>query len=316
MSSAQGPRGKLNEHIDHSDRSDHNALQDLVLFVEVARTSSFSQSALNLGLSAATLTRRVQALERQAGVRLFNRTTRRVALTSLGERFLARCGHLVDEAKQARASLASEARLPSGHLRVSMPVDLGKSIVGPMLPTFAKRYPGIQLSLDLSSELRDLQAGEADVALRLTEGKDKSLVTRRIGWLVQALYASPAYLEAQGRPAAPADLAAHDCIFIGGAKRAAEWTLRRGTATHTINVNGRFSVNNVGLISALAESGMGIAMLEPSLCREPISAGRLVPVLPDWEAAKLPVFVVTTSRMQNAAARAFIEFVADRFASR
>jgi DNA-binding transcriptional LysR family regulator len=285
--------------------NDHHALQDLVLFVEVARTCSFSQSALNLGLSAATLSRRIQSLEQQAGVQLFNRTTRRVALTAPGTRFLERCGALVDEAKLVRSALASEARLPTGHLRVSMPVDLGKSIIGPMLPTF---------SLDLSSQLRDLLGGETDVALRLSESKDQSLVTRRIGWLGQALFASPAYLEMAGRPSAPEDLASHECIFIGGAGRAAQWTLRNNASTCKINVNGRFSVNNHGLISALAESGMGIAMLEPSLCREAISAGRLIPVLPDWEPAKLPVFVVTASRVQNAAARAFIDFVADRFA--
>ena len=296
--------------------NDHNALQDLVLFVEVARTRSFSQSAENLGLSAATLSRRIQALERHAGVRLFNRTTRRVVLTTLGTRFLERCGHFVDEAKLARASLASEAQLPTGHLRVSMPVDLGKSIVGPMLPAFAKRYPGITFSLDLSSGLRDLLGGEADVALRLSDSEDQSLVTRRIGWLAQAIYASPTYLDVNGTPNAPGDLVAHDCIYIGGIKRAAEWTLWRDGSSCKVSVNGRFSVNNLGLICALAESGMGIAMLEPGLCREPISAGRLVPVLAEWEPAKLPVFVVTTSRQQSATVRVFIEFVANRFASR
>lgn len=197
-----------------------------------------------------------------------------------------------------------------------MPVDLGRSIVGPMLPAFAKRYPGISFSLDLSSELRDLLAGDVDVALRLSDSKDKSLVVRRIGWLTQALYASPAYLELKGRPLAPGDLASHDCIFIGGVKRAAQWTLRREGSTCKIAVNGRFSVNNHGLISALAESGMGIAMLEPSLCREPIGAGHLVPVLADWEPTKLPVFVVTTSRQQSATVRVFVEFIANRFASR
>ena len=196
-----------------------------------------------------------------------------------------------------------------------MPVDLGKSIIGPMLPTFAKRYPGITFSLDLSSELRDLLGGKTDVALRLSESSEKSLVTRRIGWLGQALYASPSYVELAGQPMAPEDLTSHECIFIGGANRAAQWTLRNHPLTRKINVNGRFSVNNHGLISALAESGMGIAMLEPSLCREAISAGRLIPVLSEWEAAKLPVFVVTASRVQNAAVRAFIDYIADRFAS-
>ena len=293
-----------------------NALQDLVLFVEVARTQSFSKSAENLELSVATISRRVQALERRVSVQLFNRTTRRVSLTASGTRFLERCGALVDEARMATASLASETQLPTGHLRISMPVDLGKSIVGPMLPIFAKHYPGITFALDLSSEVRDLLAGEVDVALRLSPSKDKSLVTRRIGWLRQALYASPTYLELRGRPSLPADLALHECIYIGGVKRAVQWTLQKEKLITKVSVSGRFSVNNIGLICALAERGMGIAMLEPTICREPISAGRIVPVLSDWEPAKLPVFVVTTSRQQSATVRAFVEFMADRFASR
>lgn len=296
--------------------NDHSALQDLVLFVEVARTRSFSQSAENLGLSPATLSRRIAAMEQHAGVQLFNRTTRRVELTSLGTRFLERCGHVVDDAKLARAALHREANLPTGHLRVSMPVDLGRLVVGPMLPAFARRYPGINLSLDLSSQVRDLLGSETDIALRLTGSTDASLVTRRVGWLSQSLYASPAYLELKGTPQLPGDLVLHDCIFIGGEKTSVQWTLTRDKTTCSVTVGGRFSVNNIGLMCALAESDMGIAMLEPRLFREPISSGRLVPVLADWTSANLPVFIVTTSRLQTAAARAFIEFVADRFASR
>lgn len=197
-----------------------------------------------------------------------------------------------------------------------MPVDLGKLVVGPMLPVFARRYPGITLALDLSSQMRDLLGSEADIALRLTHSADESLVTRRVGWLAQALYASPAHLELRGKPQVPGDLAMHDCIVIGGAKTSVQWTLKREKTTCKVAVTGRFSVNNVGLICALAENDMGIAMLEPRLFREPISAGRLVPVLADWTSANLPVFIVTTSRLQTAAARAFIEFVADRFSSR
>lgn len=291
----------------------HNALQDLVLFVEVARTRSFSQSALNLGLSTATLSRRIKGLEQYAGEALFNRTTRRVELTGLGSRFLERSGHLVDEARLVRSDLSNESKLPTGHLRISMPVDLGRFIVGPMLPAFAKRYPGITFSLDLSSQVRDLVGGETDVALRLTQSKDGSLVTRRIGWLAQALYASPTYLDLRGRPTHPDELLAYDCIIIGGGKQTLKWTLRKGATVCKTNVTGRFSVNNHGLICDLAQSDLGIALLEPGLCREPISAGRLLPVLPEWELDKRPVFVVTASRLKSAAARAFIEFVADRF---
>ena len=293
-----------------------NAIQDLVLFVEVARTRSFTQSAENLGLSPATLSRRILALEQYAGSKLFNRTTRRVELTSLGASFLERCGHLVDEAKLVRNALANEADMPTGHLRVSMPVDLGKSIVGPMLPIFAKRYPSITFSIDLSAQLSDLFAGEADIALRLKESIDTNLLTQRIGWLSQELYASPAYLELRGKPTHPSELTNHDCIYIGGKQRSAEWSLSKDDVVCKLTVTGRFSVNNHGLISTLAESGLGIAMLEPTLCREAIKAGRLIPVLSEWTPAKLPVFFVTASKQKSAAARAFIDFVSDRFSSR
>lgn len=295
---------------------DINAVQDLVLFVEVARTRSFSQSAENLGLSPATLSRRIHALELYAGARLFNRTTRRVELTNLGVSFLERCGHLVDDAKLARQSLTRESKMPSGHLRISMPVDLGKSIVGHMLPIFAKRYPNITFAIDLSAQISDVFAGEADIALRLKETQDTSLVTQRIGWLSQALFASPTYLELKGKPIHPDELTHHECIYIGGKQRIANWSLSKDDAVWKTAVTGRFSVNNHGLICALAESGMGIAMLEPTLCRDAIKEGRLVPVLSDWTPAKLPVFVVTASKLKNAAATAFIEFVSDRFSSR
>ena len=116
-----------------------SALQDIALFVEVARMRSFSAAARNLNLSTATVSRRIGAFEQEMGSRLFNRTTRRVELTSVGERYFERCNPLVDEAQRAREALLSEAHRPSGHLRLSMPVDLGVALFGPMLP---KARPG------------------------------------------------------------------------------------------------------------------------------------------------------------------------------
>ena len=191
-----------------------------------------------------------------------------------------------------------------------MPVDLGTGLIGPLLPTFARRYPEVSLALDLSPGLADLQAGECDLALRLTTSRDRSLVTRRIGWLAQGLYAAPAYLARRGAPTRPADLADHECVFIGVRPARADWTLHRGQAAVTVRVGGRFSANNQGIIRSLAEAGMGIAALEPGLSREAIQAGRLVPVLPGWTLPRLPIFAVTTSRLTSSAVRAFVDFVA------
>lgn len=291
------------------------ALQDIALFVEVARTRSFSRAAQNLGLSSATLSRRIAALEQRAGARLFNRTTRRVELTHVGERYFERFEHLVDEARRAQEALHEETRRPTGHLRVSMPVDLGVHRIGPLLPAFARLYPGISFEIDLSPQHRDLLGEQVDVAIRIGSVMQPQLVCRRIGWIEQGLLASPAYLERRGRPAQPTDLVEHDCIFVGAGKSQANWRLVGEAGAVTVTVGGRFSVNNHGLMSALAERGMGIAALDPGLLREAIAAGRLVPVLPDWSVPKLAVNALMTSRLQAAGVRAFVEFLADRFAS-
>lgn len=293
-----------------------NALQDIALFVEVARTRSFSHAARNLGVSSATLSRRIAALEQRAGARLFNRTTRRVELTNVGERYFERFEHLADEARRAQEAFHEEARRPTGHLRVSMPVDFGIDRIAPLLPAFVRLYPGISFEIDLSPQHRDLVGEHVDVAIRLGTVKAAQLVNRRIGWLEQGLFASPGYLERRGRPSQPTDLVEHDCIFVGGGKSQASWPLvSEAGAAVTVTVRGRFSVNNHSLMRALAERDLGIAALDPGLSREAIVAGRLVPVLPDWSVPKLAVNAVMTSRLQAGGVRAFVDFLADRFAS-
>lgn len=292
-------------------------LQDIALFVEVARSRSFSRAAEQLGLSTATLSRRIAALEQQCATKLFNRTTRRVELTNAGERYFERCQHLVDEARRAQEALFSEARRPSGHLRLSMPVDLGVDLIGPMLPQFARLYPGITFEVDLSPQHRDLSAEHVDVALRLGTVRDAALVSRRVGWMEQGLFAAPGYLERRGSPVQPAELVDHECISVGGAGKASvAWRFERdGQRAVTVAVRGRFCVNNHGLMRTLAERDVGIAALAPRLCRQAIGEGRLVPLLADWVVPRLGVYAVTTSRLQTAAVRAFVDFVGDRFAA-
>ncbi|MCU0942851.1 MAG: LysR family transcriptional regulator [Hydrogenophaga sp.] len=286
------------------------SFHNIALFVEVARLQSFSGAAKSLGLSTATLSRRIALFEQQMGVRLFNRTTRRVELTTAGARYFERCNGVVDQLRLADEALLDETRLPSGLLRLSMPVDLGMGLIAPMLPAFAQRYPGVSLDLDLSPEYRDLVAGGFDVAFRLGSSDEPSLVSRRIGWMEQGLYAAPAYLSQHGEPADPADLLQHACIAA-----APLWYLERDGQRHAVKVSGRVKANNHGLMALLAEQGLGIAALAPRMCRAAITSGRLVPVLPSWAVPRLPVCAVSTSRLQTEAARRFVDFVAVRFAA-
>ena len=292
--------------------SDLSALHDMTLFVEVARTKNFSAAGRNLGVPVATLSRRIAAVEREFGVRLFDRTTRRVELTEAGARYFERCAHLADEARLAQEALRETATRPGGHLRLSMPVDLGVYVIGPLLPEFARQFPGITLDLDLSSRHADLVGDHVDVAIRLGEVKGDQLVVRRIGSAPRGLFASPTYLDLRGAPAHPDELASHECVLLRAPRMQARWRLERDGAAVDVTVRGRTMLNNQGLMRVLVERGMGVGVLAPDLARDSLASGRLVRVLPQWTMTPLPVQAVTSSRLQPASVKAFVAFLADR----
>jgi DNA-binding transcriptional LysR family regulator len=292
--------------------SDLSALHDMTLFVEVARTRNFSAAGRQLGVPVATLSRRIAAMEREFGVRLFDRTTRRVELTEAGARYFERCAHLADEARLAQEALRETATRPSGHLRVSVPVDLGVSVIGPLLPEFARQFPDITLDVELSSRAADLVGDRVDVAIRLGEVKGDQLVARRIGHVARALFASPTYLDLRGTPARPEDLAGHAGVLLRVPRLQARWRLERDGDAVDVTVHGRVVVNNHGLARLLAERGMGLAALTPDLVRDALASGRLVRVLPQWAMAPLAMHAVTSSRLQPASVKAFVAFLADR----
>ena len=289
-----------------------SALHDMALFVEVARTGSFSRASIKLGVPGATLSRRIAAMERLFGVRLLDRTTRKVALSEVGQRYFERCAHLVDEARLAQEALSETVNRPVGHVRVSMPVDLGLTYIGPLLPDFSRLYPGISMDIDLSPRHSDLVAEHVDVAIRLGEVVGDQLVVRRLGTIERFLFAAPGYLALHGTPQQPADLVNHDCITIGSAQKASNWRLQReGNATE-VQVHGRYGINNPGLTRLLAERGLGIAALSHKLARDAVIAERLDRVLPDWAFEPMTVHAVMATRMQAASVRVFVEFLAAR----
>ncbi len=292
--------------------TDLSVLHNMALFVEVARTGNFSRASATLGVPGATLSRRIAAMERGFGVRLFDRTTRRVELTDAGRRYFERCAHLVDAARLAQEALRDDAAQPSGHVCVSLPVDLGVYIVGPLLPEFVHLFPGITFDLDLSPRHANLVGEHVDVAIRIGDILDDKLVARRIGSIAQALFAAPGYLDLRGRPSQPVDLVEHDCITLRTA--AARWHMQRHDESAQVTVRGRFMLNNHGLMRVLAERGMGVATLALSLARESVAQGRLEQVLPDWSVPVLPIHAVMSSRLQSASVRALLDFLVARLA--
>ncbi len=287
-------------------------LNDMILFVEVARQSSFSAASRALGVPNPTVSRRIAAMEARLGVRLFERSTRRVVLTSAGLLHFERCAHLADEVRLAEDALLDASRQPQGHLRVAAPVDLGIKFIGPALLEFAQLYPGITFDLDLASGHRDLVAEKIDVAFRLGSVQENALIARRIASVTLALYASPAYLGLHGAPTRPSDLSNHQCITLASPGAPVVWRLSNGASAEAVTVRGRFTTNNVGMMEVLADRGAGIAILPSAVLGDSLDARRLQPVLPGWELPRLPLYAVTTSRMQSVRVKLMIDFLVPR----
>ncbi len=290
-----------------------NLLNDMALFVEVAKAMSFSRAAEATGVPNSTLSRRVSALEKAIGLRLLHRTTRKLELTEAGQLYLERCRRLVEEAKLAHEQLGDLLAQPSGVLRASLPVDFATSYLAPLIAAFSRTYPGIRFEFDLTPRRVDLVSEPFDVAIRMGPSPDSNLIARQLASLPTHLYASPGYLARAGLPRVPADLVSHECLGFKAAKGLV-WTLTRsdGTATETISVGGRFQLNSVGLLRRLATLELGVVVLVDALAEEDVAAGRLVRVLPDWQAPPVPVYAMTETRLLPAKTLRFIEFLKER----
>jgi DNA-binding transcriptional LysR family regulator len=287
-------------------------LQDVVFFVEVARALSFTRASKTSGIPIATLSRRIALMEKRVGVRLFHRTTRRLALTEPGRRYLERCERVVSDATAAQEVLKAAAERLTGHLRLSMPVEFGLTLIAPIIDEFARQYPEITVDAELSSRPADLVDADIDISIRLGEIRDTSLIVRRLGSAARLLYASPSYLARHGEPRHPKDLGRHECILQSYMARPGIWRLVSGKKSIDVGVHGRFSTNNVSMTLTFAEQGHGIAALSPPNVRTAYDSGAVRQVLNDWSFPPAPVHAVMTSRLVPARVRAFVDFLANR----
>lgn len=284
-------------------------LNDMALFVEVARTLNFRRAAEATGVPNSTLSRRISALEKAIGLRLLHRTTRRVELTEAGQLYYERSRRIVEEARIAHEQLGEMLAQPSGLLRASLPVDFATIYLAPLIAEFAELYPDIRFELDLGARRVDLVTEPFDVAIRMGELPDSALIARLVTRLPVQVYASPRYLEHAGEPAHPADLAGHECLGFPGAGR---WTLHQGEKTVEVDVGGRLLVNSVGMFRRLATLDLGVILLPEAAAEEDLAAGRLRRVLPGWQATSTPVYALTETRLLPAKTQRFIEFLQER----
>ncbi len=286
-------------------------LRDMALFVQVAEMKSFSRAAEALDMAASSLSQRISALEKTVGLRLLNRTTRKVEPTAEGVEYLERCRRIVDAARTAHEELGEQASTPRGLVRVSLPTFFGLAVLGPLLPEFARRCPEVRIDFDLSPRRADLVADGVDVAIRAGALPDSAMVARRICSLPRGLYAAPAYLAQAGRPAKPEALERHACIVGTGGAR---WLLARGGQQVEVAVRGRYSANNASMNRELALRGLGIAILPRRIVQAELRAGALREVLAPWSVPPTEISAVTSTRLLPARTRAFLDFLTEALA--
>ncbi len=290
-------------------------LRGIASFVAVAQTGSFTAAARSEGISAVAVGKNVSTLERHLGVRLVQRSTRRIALTPEGVAFHLRCAGPLRELEAAQSQAQGSTGALSGLIRVTCVSPIATGYLLPLLGDFRARHPGVRVDLHLDDAVNDLIEHGYDVAVRVGPLPDSSLVSRPVAALPFVLCASPGYLAAHGAPATLDALAGHECIRIHrpGRKAPFPWFVAGLDPARSQRLDGGVAVSDFEASLAAAEHGLGIACLPLALALEAIRAGRLHVVLPAHVDASLTLCLHYPSRRNlPARTRAFIEFVSDR----
>jgi DNA-binding transcriptional LysR family regulator len=288
-------------------------LDEFAIFVRIVEEGSLVRAAHRLRRSAPAVTRALAALEDRIGVRLIDRTTRRLAPTEAGRSLYERARAVVADYEAAAAG-AREAPV-RGLLRIAAPVQFGRRHVAPLATCFLDSHEGVEIELMLNDRNVDLIEEGIDVAVRIGALADSGLVARPVGRVRRQWVASPAYLAGHGAPKEPADLARHEAL-LGTSRGAMEWTFgsrRRGAPTH---LAGRLRVDDIETRLRLAREGRGIAQFLSYQVAEDLAAGRLVRLLHRFEPPPLPVQLVTKSRAHRAPKiDTFVEFAARKLSA-
>ncbi len=259
-------------------------LEGWAIFARVAELGSFAAAAAALGVSTATVSKAVARLEARVGAALLARTSRSVALTELGRTVAESARRVVREAEAVEEEATGAATRPRGLLRIAAPMSFGVRFVAPFVPDFLAAYPDLRIDLALDDRVVDLVAEGFDVAVRLAALPDSGLRSRRVSAMRRHLLASPAYLARVGAPASPDALGRHVCLEYANHPAAQRWRFRRDGIEKAVATSGPFRVNNGEAMTAGLLAGLGIALLPEFMIVDEVRAGRLVVVLPEWEA--------------------------------
>lgn len=295
---------------------DSGRADELAALLAVAQEGSFVAAASALQKHSTVISKRISTLERRLGVRLLERTTRRVRLTEAGARLAERLRIATDaifEAEQEAAAGGLELR---GRLRLAFPAAMGRQWLAPALPHFARRYPGLEIEVDYAERYVDLVGEGFDAALRLGTLGDSRLVARKLGHHRIVLGASPDYLERHGTPGSPSDLADHNLLRYTGPVSTPEWRMRRGNLRGTVLPAGSYRSNDIYALLEAARQGVGIVGFGDWSMARDFAAGTLVHVLPEWQfEGEEGIYLVRPSgQFTPARTEVFIQWISAFFA--
>ena len=287
-------------------------LAELRTFERILTLGSLSAAARDLGVGLAVVSKRLATLERRAGVRLVNRTTRKLSPTEDGLALLAHTERVLDELAAAEARLASGREAPQGTLRVSSPISFGRLHLVPVAAALVARHPGLDIQLKLDDQLIDMIEARIDIAIRIGPPRDSEAIMHRLMDSWRILVASPGYLDRRGRPATPADFGGHDILRYDAA--AGPWRLQGPDgATAEIEAIPRLSADNGDAVLDWALAGCGVALKSNVDVSAELAAGQLEQVLPDWRSTPAPIYALLPSaRHLPTKTRAFLDATAAR----
>ncbi len=271
-------------------------LNDIVVFTKVVETKSFTGAADALGLPKSTVSRKLAQLEERLGVRLVQRTTRKLALTEIGEAYYERCARIVADVMSAEQLVTDMQSTPRGRLRVTSSVDFATRWFGSIISAFLEQHPEINVELEATDRVVDMIEDGFDLAVRFGQMPESTLIARRMCAVHLILCATPDYLSKRGTPQHIEELDEHDHVLFTPASRNQTWTLVNGDATYEFGRPARFASNNFGAVMCSTLSGAGVALISDFMIGEELSKGRLVRVLPEWATRPTDVHAVYPAR--------------------
>ncbi len=292
--------------------------EGLAIFAKVVELRSFAAASAELALSKATVSKAVSRLEARLGARLFNRTSRRLALTDAGQKLSARAARLLAEGEAAENEALAQSVTPRGLVRLAVPMTFGVRAVAPILPEFLKTYPDVAIDLHLSDATVDLIGDGFDAGLRIASLPDSSLIARRLCGMPRYTVASPAYLKRHGRPTHPMHLAQHRCLGYAYMSTAGAWQFTNAAGEQaSVRPAGPLRVNNGEALMPALLAGLGIADLPEFIVGDAIASGEVEVILKGWKQTEGALHLVTPpGRPRPARVEVLAEFLTEHFAKR